>query len=54
MTRPEERLIVLDFAEDAAPTVAIAADRVRSVVEISGSRSSTRSPPFPGPGPRAR
>lgn len=30
----EERLIVLDFAEDAAPTVAIAADRVRSVVEI--------------------
>ena len=31
----EERLIVLDFAEDAAPTVAVAADRVRSVIEIA-------------------
>lgn len=31
----EERLIVLDFAGDSAPTVAIAADRVRSVVEIA-------------------
>jgi purine-binding chemotaxis protein CheW len=31
----EERLIVLDFAEDAAPPVAIAADRVRSVIEIA-------------------
>ncbi|NBZ86723.1 chemotaxis protein CheW [Stagnihabitans tardus] len=33
----DERLIVLDFAEDAAPTVAIAADRVRSVIEIAAS-----------------
>lgn len=31
----EERLIVLDFAEVADQTVAIAADRVRSVVEIA-------------------
>jgi purine-binding chemotaxis protein CheW len=33
----EERLIVLDFAAESAPTVAIAADRVRSVVEIAAA-----------------
>lgn len=31
----EERFIVLDFAGGSAPAVAIAADRVRSVVEIA-------------------
>ncbi len=31
----EARLIVLDFASEALPTVAIAADRVRSVIDIA-------------------
>jgi len=43
----EERLIVLDFAEDSAPTVAIAADRVRSVVEIAAGVIDP-VPPVPG------
>lgn len=43
----EERLIVLDFAEDTSPTVAIAADRVRSVVEIQ-AQVIDPVPPVPG------